>query len=235
MDGRSPARSSAVKTNPAIRYGGKRWRDLQTATSRSLILPLIRFTMYSIHISNQQSVLRVDRPRLVKLAQAVLASERVRAADISVALVDDAGIHEINRKFLGHDYPTDVISFLLESDAPRMSPNRGHRSPRKDVKSPARSTRAPGRKLKLQAPNFNPICRGAGKTLEGEIIISVEMAVSMAADFDWRPVHEMSLYLVHGLLHLCGYDDQTPREQRTMRTREVEILAPWKIVPRYAA
>jgi probable rRNA maturation factor len=169
--------------------------------------------MYSIHIASEQNVLRVNRPRLVQLAEATLASERVRAADISIALVDDVRIHEINRQFLGHDYPTDVISFLLESASP---------------------VRRSAKNLKPQASSPKPLPRGAGKTLGGEIIISVETAVSMAADYGWRPVHELSLYLVHGLLHLCGYDDLSPNEQRVMRKREVEVLAPWKIVPHYA-
>lgn len=163
--------------------------------------------MFTIHIANQQRVMRVNRPRLVELAESTLASERVRAADISVALVDNAQIHEINRNFLGHDYPTDVISFLLELDEPRRKP---------------------------KAPPPKPPPRGTGKTLGGEIIISTEYAVASAADYGWRPINELSLYLVHGLLHLCGYDDLTPGEQRVMRQREVEVLAPWEIVPSYA-
>ena len=41
---------------------------------------------------------------------------------------------------------------------------------------------------------------------------------------------ELTLYLVHGLLHLCGYDDLTPRERRMMRERERAILAELGIV-----
>lgn len=181
--------------------------------------------MYSVHIASQQRVLRLNHVRLVRLARATLASERVRAADISVALVDDAQIHQINRNFLGHDYPTDVVSFLLESQAPKPAAARGR---------PKRSSESPAVRRKSQAPSLKPPFRGAGKTLEGEIILSVEMAVTMAAECGWRPIDEVSLYLVHGLLHLCGYDDLTSGERSVMRRREVEVLAPWKIVPRYA-
>lgn len=181
--------------------------------------------MYSVHIASQQRVQRLNHMRLVRLAQSTLASERVRAADISVALVDDAQIHQINRDFLRHDYPTDVISFLLDSKAPKRAAARCR---------PKRSSESPAVRLKSQAPSLKPPFRGAGKTLEGEIILSVEMAVTMAAECGWRPVDEVSLYLVHGLLHLCGYDDLTPGERSVMRRREVEVLAPWKIVPRYA-
>jgi probable rRNA maturation factor len=169
--------------------------------------------MYSIHVTSQQRLLRVDRARLVRLAEATLAAEQVRSAEISLALVDDRHIHEINRRFLGHDYPTDVISFLLESESPR------------------KSTATSGKRTRRKAAP--PAVRGAGKSLGGEIIISVETAIREAAEYGWRPIHELSLYVVHGLLHLCGYDDLTPGEKRVMRAREVEVLAPWRIAPRY--
>lgn len=181
--------------------------------------------MYSVRIASQQRVLRLNHVRLARLAQATLASERVRAAEISVALVDDAQIHQINREFLGHNYPTDVISFLLESSAQKRRATASRSSQR---------SQSPVKRIKSQASSLKPPLRGAGKTLEGEIILSVEMAVSMSAECGWRPVQEVSLYLVHGLLHLCGYDDLTLVERRVMRRREVEVLAPWKIVPRYA-
>lgn len=180
--------------------------------------------MYSIHVASQQRLLRVAKPRLVRLAEDTLAAEQVRSAEISLALVDDPRIHELNRRFLGHDYPTDVISFLLESDLPPESnASRRNRAGQKSAQK-KRAGRSP-------APG---VPRGAGKSLGGEIIISVETAIREAACYGWRPIHELSLYVVHGLLHLCGYDDLTPAEQRVMRAREVEVLATWKIVPRYA-
>jgi probable rRNA maturation factor len=61
--------------------------------------------------------------------------------------------------------------------------------------------------------------------LAGELVVSAEMAAetARAGGFDARA--ELALYLVHGLLHLCGYDDQTPAEAATMRRREAEVLA----------
>src|SRR5579859_5531907 len=64
-----------------------------------------------VEISDTQGHLRVNRDALVHLAQRVLVREGWRRASISIALVDQATIHIINRTHLGHDWPTDVISF----------------------------------------------------------------------------------------------------------------------------
>ena len=52
-------------------------------------------------------------------------SNPVHLATISLALVEDAEIRRINREFLGHDYPTDVISFRLDADGRQESGVRG--------------------------------------------------------------------------------------------------------------
>jgi len=75
--------------------------------------------------------------------------------------------------------------------------------------------------------------RGAGKQIEGEVIVSAEMAVAMSAEYDWSAEQELLLYVIHGLLHLCGYDDLTEEELRIMRKREQQIFDHWQItIPR---
>jgi probable rRNA maturation factor len=44
----------------------------------------------------------------------VLLGERIRRANVSIVVVDDRTIHRLNRRFLNHDEPTDVITFSLE-------------------------------------------------------------------------------------------------------------------------
>lgn len=157
--------------------------------------------MYQIFITDSQDLLPVDEQKFREVAEFVLRDEGVRDAEISIALLNNAEIHTLNRQHLDHDYPTDVLSFLLE---------------REDSEPTAESDR-----------------RGAGSRLEGEVILSTEMAWQVAKDFGWSPEAEVLLYLVHGLLHLAGYDDLTPEEQRLMRRRECEILAHWQLAPRY--
>ncbi|HLJ09655.1 MAG TPA: rRNA maturation RNase YbeY [Planctomycetaceae bacterium] len=148
---------------------------------------------YSISVANRQRALRIGGAGIKRLARSVLAREQVASAQLSVAIVDDRQIHAVNRRYLQHDFPTDVISFLFEE---RGEPN--------------------GR-----------IRRGAGKKLDGEIIISAETALRNARDHETSWQQELALYLVHGLLHLCGYDDTTPREKRLMRRREAEAMNEW--------
>jgi probable rRNA maturation factor len=61
--------------------------------------------------------------------------------------------------------------------------------------------------------------------LAGEIVVSAETAVRMAGLDGVSPVTELILYVVHGLLHLCGHDDQTPSAAAAMRRLEAERLA----------
>jgi probable rRNA maturation factor len=50
----------------------------------------------------------------------VFADVQDRDVEISIAVVDDATIHLLNRQHLGHDYPTDVLSFPLEDSPDRL-------------------------------------------------------------------------------------------------------------------
>jgi probable rRNA maturation factor len=61
--------------------------------------------------------------------------------------------------------------------------------------------------------------------LSAELVLSAEMATRTARDAGVDPVAELALYLVHGLLHLCGYDDKTPEDALRMRAREAEVMA----------
>jgi probable rRNA maturation factor len=59
---------------------------------------------------------------------------------------------------------------------------------------------------------------------QGELIISVECAIRQARRFRTTPERELALYVVHGILHLHGYDDQTPNDRRRMRTVERRLM-----------
>ncbi len=64
---------------------------------------------------------------------------------------------------------------------------------------------------------------GAADTL-GDIVISYERARVQAHTAHWRIADELDLLAVHGILHLIGYDDLSPRARRKMWARQEEIL-----------
>ena len=150
--------------------------------------------MYEIDIADNQKYLTIDEKSVRLIVRRTLQTEQVYSATISVAIVDNALIHKLNRQYLSHDYETDVLSFLLEESRDN------------DTNSES------------DAP------RGIGKTIDGEVIVSSEMAIDMAADYSWDAMDELTLYIVHGLLHLCGYDDLTAKELAIMRARECHVF-----------
>jgi probable rRNA maturation factor len=66
---------------------------------------------------------------------------------------------------------------------------------------------------------------GDGGGPEAEIYVSVDCALRVAADRAVEPARELALYLVHGALHLCGFDDHEDEDRTAMRTAEREVLA----------
>jgi probable rRNA maturation factor len=73
-----------------------------------------------IFIANEQSTLTIDEARLTAAVRSVLTESSFKSAMVSVAVVDDPTIHAINRQYLQHDYPTDVLSFVLEDDGRQL-------------------------------------------------------------------------------------------------------------------
>ena len=61
--------------------------------------------------------------------------------------------------------------------------------------------------------------------LEGEVLVCTEIAVKRADEFGWTAEEELLLYVVHGMLHLTGFDDVTPDRQAEMQEKEQEYLA----------
>ena len=61
--------------------------------------------------------------------------------------------------------------------------------------------------------------------LLGEVVVSTETAVREAGRRKKEPLDELLLYVVHGVLHLLGYDDHSPNDRRRMRRAEAALLA----------
>ncbi len=143
---------------------------------------------HTITLNNQQKCLRLDAVFLERVIGNVLRSQRITRAELSVVIVTDRAIHALNRRFLGHDYPTDVVTFDLSE---RETSRRNRRKVR---------------------------------SLDGEIYVSAVTALRQARERGLDPKQELILYIVHGILHLLGYDDHSPRDRKAMRKKEKEII-----------
>lgn len=63
----------------------------------------------------------------------------------------------------------------------------------------------------------------------GDIIISVDRARSQSKIFGTSFKDEMELYIIHGVLHLLGCDDETAAARKTMRKKEKELMPLWRM------
>ena len=61
--------------------------------------------------------------------------------------------------------------------------------------------------------------------LEGEVVVSADAAIASAPRYKSSAAGELLLYVIHGTLHLVGYDDVTPRRREQMRRQEKNYLA----------
>ena len=176
---------------------------------------------------------RAGVPRLVPAASlarvlraALLAGGAPEPAAVGLVLADDAELARLNAAHMGKRGPTDVLSFpLLPPEA--YPPHEG---------GPARPP-APGRGSPATArPDTGPaflLPPGARLHL-GDIVVSVERAIEQAeagrggqtGDIRWSPAGELRLLVVHGGLHLCGWDHAAPAEEAAMRALEATILGP---------
>ena len=137
--------------------------------------------MSKVSIASPQEAVPIDRAFMRRLVRAVLEGEGVEDAEISLAFVDNPTIHGLNKRYLEHDEPTDVLSFpLSESDARRLI---------------------------------------------GELVVGAEVALAQAQARGHDVQAELALYVIHGLLHLCGHDDKTPDRAAAMRKQERRYLA----------
>jgi probable rRNA maturation factor len=145
---------------------------------------------------------------------ALEAADAPAEGTIAVTFSDDAELEALNRAYLGGDGPTDVLSF------PLLPPGA----------FPAHPGQDPAVRVGSDLPAF---VLPPGEPLAlGDIIVSVERAIAQAhegrggqtGDIRWSAADELRLLLVHGVLHLCGWDHALPDEEAAMRALERGLL-----------
>ena len=120
--------------------------------------------------------------------------------ELGIHLVRAAEMARINQAFLNHAGPTDVITF----DHSNLAGD--------DVRSLKHKT-------KSEAPRF-----GSYDSLTGELFICYDVARAQAREFKTTWPSELVRYVVHGVLHLQGFDDHRPADRRKMKREENRLL-----------
>jgi probable rRNA maturation factor len=68
------------------------------------------------------------------------------------------------------------------------------------------------------------LAQGAGEPFTADIAVSTDMACANAVVFKTQPLRELYLYVIHGVLHLLGWRDDTLRKQKLMQKKADTIL-----------
>jgi len=129
-------------------------------------------------------------------ALALLKIFALERCELSLLLVSDSGIRRLNREFRGKDQATDVLSF------PQLEP-----------------AREPKHDLAAAMPDAPPLALG-------DIVISIDTARRQARELGENISGRIRSLLIHGMLHLLGYDHEgSMAEARRMFAREHELAA----------
>jgi probable rRNA maturation factor len=141
----------------------------------------------------------LDLERWSAFATALLRELGVEGeAELSVLFVDDEHIAKLNERHLGHQGPTDVLSFPIDG-SPEVST----------------SGLAPGRAT--EDPDDQPL-------LLGDVVVCPAVAARQAPTHAGTTDDELALLIVHGVLHVLGMDHATDEERVAMQARERELL-----------
>jgi len=139
-------------------------------------------------IRNRQRKQKVDTERIRDFTQRLLDRLECEAKEVSLVIVNDRQITEINRDYLGKNRPTNVISFAMGEG------------------------------------EFGDL----GSGLMGDVVVSVDTACRDALASGADPDDELDFLIIHGVLHLLGYEHEKTEEAMAMRKKEAEMFSALK-------
>jgi len=153
--------------------------------------------------ADEQTAVALDVLRYIQLAQLVLREERVAGdAEMSVIFVDEQAITDLNERFLDGSGPTDVLAFPIDDE-----PGPGGRYPDEGGRGPGSPP----------DPDEPPL-------ILGDVVVCPAFAMRQAGEHGRSVSDELSLLVVHGVLHLLDYDHAEPADAERMQRRERELL-----------
>ena len=153
-----------------------------------------------ISVDPQDIEKELDLSEVKKFAEDLLKALGREDLELSVLLTDDERIRELNKRWRGKDRPTDVLSFQQDFPEREFDENL---SPEEELE----------RALKE--------CKNC--QLLGDVVISVDTAKRQAKDLGLTLSQEIKRLLVHGVVHLLGFDHETSIED-AQKFRAIEKL-----------
>jgi probable rRNA maturation factor len=147
-------------------------------------------------ILNRQRAVRVARRPLEAFLKRVMGELDLRSLDLTICLVGDEEISRMNEAFRGKKGPTDVLSFPAEK--------RQRASPKRSQEIHARGAKKP----ESAETNWRGSAQ-AGAGYLGDIAIAPETARRYAKRNGRTLKNELRVLILHGVLHLLGYDHET--------------------------
>jgi len=156
-----------------------------------------------IYAADEQSDHAIDLDRWVALTNAALCDEGVRGlCEVSLIFMDEATIAALNQQFMGKSGSTDVLSFPIDAD------------PEPSGRVPDAGGSGPGEPPLDEIPQ-----------LIGDIVICPAVAARNAVLHECSFDDEVALLVVHGVLHLMGWDHVVDEEAERMEARERVLLS----------
>jgi len=130
--------------------------------------------------------------------QVLVAQDAGSRVELGLVITNQEKVQQLNRSYLGIDEPTDVLSFSM----------------------------LPGPLASGEAEASSPFAQPPDGVLHiGEVIIAYPQAVIQAEEHHHSIKREIAVLIIHGVLHLLGYDHDKPELERQMKSREEEILS----------
>jgi probable rRNA maturation factor len=138
----------------------------------------------------------LDEKWLHYIIEAALKAENTGDnIEMSLLITGQERIHQLNKEYRGKDKPTDVLSFAMQDELPSED-----------------------------GEDFSFIMPPDGIKQLGEVIISFPQAVIQAEEHNHSVKKEVAMLIIHGVLHLLGYDHIEDDEADIMEAREKIIL-----------
>jgi probable rRNA maturation factor len=133
-------------------------------------------------------------------------------AELSLTLVGDRAMARLNRETFGRRGPTNVIAFPMDAETGRGG-------------SPAATIPNPLLPRPRQDNAGRPPATSGPAPMLGEVVISVATTVRQAQESGWPWQELLDFYLIHGILHLLGYDHEDPEAEARMDDKAWELMA----------